>query len=197
MGHHEGMESAEGAPIRYLWLLRHGKAASAAPRGGSDRDRPLTGRGRRDAAALGARLSGGVLLPGVEELPAPQLVVSSSAVRTRQTADLVVRAMGGDVPVDSYAALYGADPDLVLRYVREIDEEVTGALVVGHNPTLYQLAWQLLPDRRDEGDAGGRTRREAHGFPTCALAVLGLAVPSWEDVADGSATLEGVFKPAY
>jgi phosphohistidine phosphatase len=135
----------------------------------------------------------------LEEVPVPQLVICSSAVRTRQTAGLVVEATGVDLPLDSYDALYGAEPELVLQYVREIDEEVVSVLVVGHNPTLYQLAWQLLPDRpaSDDGDQGERSRLEAHGFPTCALAVLNLAVPSWEDAAEGSAGLEGVFAPPY
>ena len=192
------MESPPPAPTRHLWLLRHGKAASDAPRGGSDRDRPLTGRGRRDARALGSRLSSGAFR-GLEEVPVPQLVICSSAVRTRQTAGLVVEATGVDLPLDSYDALYGAEPELVLQYVREIDEEVVSVLVVGHNSTLYQLAWQLLPDRpaSDDGDQGERSRLEAHGFPTCALAVLNLAVPSWEDAAEGSAGLEGVFAPPY
>ena len=132
MGHHEGMESAEGAPIRYLWLLRHGKAASAAPRGGSDRDRPLTGRGRRDAAALGARLSGGVLLPGVEELPAPQLVVSSSAVRTRQTADLVAHALkllaAGNVDPLHTLSLNG----LLALYVSDDQRRLHEAVLADH-----------------------------------------------------------------
>ena len=48
-----------------MWILRHAKAAAEPPAGGRDRDRPLTARGRRDAAALGARLAAGGLMPGV------------------------------------------------------------------------------------------------------------------------------------
>jgi phosphohistidine phosphatase len=185
------------APVRHLWLLRHGKAASDAPWGGSDRERPLTGRGRRDATALGGRLASEDPPLGLEGLRRPDLVICSAAVRTRQTADLIVKALDQRPPLDSYRSLYEAEPEVVLGYVREIDEGVQGALVVGHNPTMYELVHELLHD--DDGDppSGDRATLEAHGFPTCALAVLRLEVAAWEDVAPRCGRLAGLFKPPY
>ena len=69
--------------------------------------------------------------------------------------------------------------------------------MVGHNPTMYQLVWELLADRGEEDPAGDRAVLEAHGFPTCALAVLVLEVRAWEDVAHGCGRLAGLFKPPY
>jgi phosphohistidine phosphatase SixA len=209
---------------RYLWILRHAKAASDAPWGGTDRERPLTARGRRDVSALGARLADAEPFPGLEDVPKPQLVVCSAAVRTRQTADLIVDALGNRLPLDSYRSLYEADTDVALQYLREIDEGVQSALLVGHNPTMFQLAWELLGDGSggDSGEkggavgdgatgaglvggspasvvesSGGRAVLEAYGFPTCALAVLALSVGAWEDVVHGCGSLLGVFKPPY
>lgn len=199
-------------PVRYLWVLRHAKAASDAPWGGSDKDRPLTARGRRDATALGRRLAADPVdlsfgpgpgrgfdgRPGSDDIPRPELAVCSAAVRTRQTTDLVVEAMGGDVPVNAYRSLYEADVDLVLQYVREIDEGAVSALVIGHNPTVFEVASVLLAEPPDPTDPStGRNALEAHGFPTCALAVLLLQVGAWEDVVHGCGTLVGVFKPPY
>jgi phosphohistidine phosphatase len=192
------MPSPPSGPVRHLWLLRHAKAASDAPWGGSDRERPLTGRGRRDATALGQRLAaGGTPLPGVEERPTPEQIICSAAVRTRQTADLVVRGLGTPLPREAYKSLYEAQPDLVLQYVREVDGGVHSLLVVGHNPTIYQLVWELLANRDDDGSVGDRAALELHGFPTCALAVLALSVGAWEDVAAGCGRLVGLFKPPY
>ncbi len=191
------MPKPRSGPVRHVWLLRHGKAASDAPWGGSDRERPLTGRGRRDAAALGKRLADEDPVLGLEGVPTPQLVLCSAAVRTQQTADLIVKATGNRLPIDSFSSLYGADTELVLQYLREIDEGVTSALVVGHNPTMYQLVWELLADRGEEEPASDRAVLEAHGFPTCALAVLVLEVRAWEDVAHGCGRLAGLFKPPY
>jgi len=185
-----------GRTVKYLWLLRHGKAASDAPVGGGDRERPLTGRGRRDATALGRRIREERPPLGLEGAARPDLAVSSAAVRARQTAQLVVKAMGGRAPLDSYRSLYDADTDVVLRYVREIDEAVKGALLVGHNPTIFETAWALL-GHADDGGAADREVLEAHGFPTCSVAVVALHVPAWEDTAHGCATLAGVFKPPY
>ncbi len=157
----------------------------------------MTARGRRDATALGQRLAGGVPLPGLDDVPIPQAVVCSAAVRTRQTADLVVKAMGDPVELDAYHSLYSADPDIVLSYLREIDEAVQSLLLVGHNPTMYQLVWELLADGDGEGPGSEQAALEAHGFPTCALAVLALEVEAWEDATQGCARLLGLFKPPY
>ncbi len=157
-------------PVRHLWILRHAKAASDPPWGGGDQDRPLTARGRRDASALGKRLAadpvdlaldpdpdGRHLGPGA--LPRPGLAVCSAAVRTRQTTELIVEALGGALPVSAYRSLYAADPELVLRYVREIDEGASSALLVGHNPTVFHVAWQLLADPDDPDGPSGRPPR--------------------------------------
>ncbi len=134
---------------------------------------------------------------GLEEVARPDLAICSSAVRTRQTAELVVKAMGNRVPIDSYRSLYEADTDAVLQYIREIDEGVKGALVVGHNPTIFQVVWELLGDSDEGGGASDRAVLEAHGFPTCALAVLTLHVSAWEDVSRWDRQLGRVFKPPY
>jgi len=227
LGHDVTMASPERTPVRYLWVVRHGKAASDAPWGGTDRERPLTARGRRDATALGRRLTDEPPILGLEGVPAPDMAICSAAVRTRQTADLIVKATGDRLPLDAYRSLYEADTDVVLQYLREIDEGVISLLLVGHNPTMFDLAWELLGEPRDGteddgtenggaeggGAAGGgsgssglppnagrrddRSILEAHGFPTCALAVLKLDITAWEDVVHGCGTLAGVFKPPY
>jgi phosphohistidine phosphatase len=194
-------------PVRYLWLLRHAKAASDAPWGSDDKQRPLTARGRRDASALGRRLGAEPVELDLDPdaVRRPEVAVCSAAVRTRQTTDLIAEGMGGTLPVDAYHSLYGADPDLLLQYVREIDEGVRSALVVGHNPTIFDTSWELLggPGDADDGAVpvdhppSDRARLEANGFPTCALAVLTLQVGAWEDVVHGCATLLGAFKPPY
>ena len=190
------------APVRYLWILRHAKAASDAPWGGGDEERPLTARGRRDASALGKRLADEGPILELEGIPRPEVAMCSAAVRTRQTTDLIAAAMGDGLPLDAYRSLYQADTDLVLQYLREVDEEVISLLVVGHNPTMVRLAWELLDGGADGGEgaeqhAGDRATLEAHGFPTCSLAVLTLEVAAWEDVTEGCGRLAGVFKPPY
>jgi phosphohistidine phosphatase len=187
---HEEMVTAPD--VRHLWILRHAKAAPESGWRGRDRDRPLTERGRRDATALGVRLAEEVPPLGMAGLAAPELALCSSALRTLETADLVLGAREDRVPLDTYRSLYQASPDTVLTYLREVDEQAGSALVVGHNPTMYLLAYDLL----EEGSAD-RDALESAGFPTCGLAVVALHVGGWEDIAAGCGTLVGLFAPPY
>jgi len=179
---------------RQLWILRHAKAAEAPP-GGRDRDRMLTDRGRRDATALGAQLAAAGPLLDTPGLTRPGLALCSAAVRTIQTAELVLADLADhedQVPLDAYGSLYEAEPDTVLTYLREVDEHARSVLVVGHNPTMFQLTWDLLGDGSTDRD-----RLKVGGFPTCALAVVDLGADGWEDVAGGHGTLLGLFAPPY
>lgn len=177
------MTGGEAPVARALWLLRHAKAAEAAP-GGTDHARPLAPRGHRDAAALGARLTAldlpGVALPGV--------VLCSTATRTTETAAGVAGPLG--VTVDRRRRLYYASPDDVLDEVRTTDDTVRSVMVVGHNPTTHALALGLL----DEEDPD---RLRLDRYPTCALAVFRLAAARWSEVAEHQAELAGFFTPPY
>ena len=135
---------------RTSYLLRHAKAASAAA-GVRDHDRELTGRGRREAAALGAGYAGGPDLP--------DLVVTSTAARAVQTAALWAQAAG--VPerrITRRQGIYLAEPGSVLELIRGLDQGLQRVLLVGHNPTFSELATKL----------SGRFI----ALPTCAMAVL-------------------------
>ncbi len=186
----------------HLWILRHAKASSEAPAGGSDMQRPLVERGRRDATALGRRLAAGEGVFGLEGVPIPEVMLCSSAMRTNQTAQLVRRELGATQPLELFRSLYGATTETALRYVREIDDGVRSALLVGHNPTMYQLAFDLVgpvpgaggPDPAGSDDLD---RLRTHGFPTCALAVVRLDLEAWAACAEGTGSLAGVFSPPY
>jgi phosphohistidine phosphatase len=174
--------SAESS--RYLWLLRHAKAAADPPRGGSDHERPLAPRGRRDASALGHRLK----KLGFPPDAMPSLVLCSTAARTTETAERVMSGL--DAVLDTRERLYYGSPSDVLAELRTLDDRVRSAMVVGHNPATHTLALDLLA-----GDDPARGRLAA--FPTCALAVYRLPFPRFGDVAEGTAELAGFFTPPY
>ena len=192
------MPKPTSGPVRHLWLLRHGKAASDAPWGGGDRERPLTGRGRRDASALGERLADEDPVLGLEGVPRPRaghLLGRGPDPPDRRPDRQGHWATG--FPLDSFRSLYGADTELVLRYLREIDEGVRSALVVGHNPTMYELVWELLADRGDDEPVERPGRARGARLPHLCAGRLVLGVRAWEDVAHGCGRLAGLFKPPY
>ncbi|MGZ6793531.1 MAG: SixA phosphatase family protein [Mycobacteriales bacterium] len=137
-----------------LVLLRHAKTE---PHRADDISRVLDPRGRADAAAAGAWLRGQGLVP--------DRVVCSPAARTRETWERA--AVGGPEPVHD-ERVYDATAEELLEVLRETPDGVGVLVLVGHNPGVERLAWQL----DDSPEARERTDR---GLPTCALAVFDVA----------------------
>jgi phosphohistidine phosphatase len=110
-------------------------------------------------------------------------VLSSSARRAVQTAELVMAQLASPVELVVERRLYSADADDVVEVIRELGGDASSVLVVGHNPTLHELALLLL----EPGDAG-RAPLETR-FPTAALAGVAVPTPSWARLSLGTGTL--------
>jgi phosphohistidine phosphatase len=144
---------------RRLVILRHAKAEHGGVL--DDHVRTLALEGRRQAGAVGASLREAGL--------APDVVLCSSAVRTRQTWDLVRNALGADVAhVEVADALYSAGSRELLDLVRSVDPEAGTVLVVGHEPTVSQAAALLAGPGSDET----ALLRVRTGVPTASYSVL-------------------------
>lgn len=165
---------AEGT--RTLVVMRHAKAEQAGP---TDFERPLAERGHHDAAAAGAWLAAA----GIE----PQHALVSAALRTEETWQHVCRGAGWDLAPELDRGLYAADADTALDVVRLVDDEVTVAVLVGHNPTVHSLA-ATLDD--GEGDQDATNEMTVGTFPTSATAVLTFA-GRWADLVPAGASLTG------
>jgi phosphohistidine phosphatase len=159
---------------RRLVLIRHAK--SARPYGVPDEDRPLTGRGRRDAQAAGQWLAA--------EGPRPDLTLCSTAVRTRHTWEIVCRSLR-KVPTRYLPELYGGDAEDVIGLAVAAPESVKVLVVVGHEPTISVTALRLA------GRGSDRRSLEALAdkFPTSAIAVLRFDGP-WSRLRPGRTALE-------
>jgi phosphohistidine phosphatase len=161
-----------------LYVLRHAKS-SWEDETLTDHERTLSPRGIRDAKRIAKHL-------GTLQSP-PDVVLCSTAVRTRQTLDLVSSSLG-DAAVHVEEGLYGAPADALLERVRGIPESAHSALVIGHNPGLEDLVLLLAPT--------GPLRTEVSAkFPTSALATLALANQTWNEIHEGSAELVGYATP--
>jgi phosphohistidine phosphatase len=154
-----------------LVLLRHAK--SAYPDGVADHDRPLAARGIREAP-----LAGDWLRTNVSDI---DLVLCSTATRARQTLERT----GVQAPVRYVERLYGATPGMVIDEINGVDEDVTTLLVVGHEPTMSEVATGLAGA---EGTDNAARERLSAKFPTSALAVLDVD-GRWKDLTLGGAAL--------
>ena len=177
------MEVVEGSgTVLELWVLRHAKAAADSP-DGTDHSRPLTKRGTAQAQAA-ARFLSDARSTGVRTA---RLILCSSAVRARQTAELVLPGLGTEVTLEVERDLYDADADDVLERLTRVWEDVDSVMVVGHNPCLADLAQLMVTPEDNEA------RHKLENFPTCALAQFSLPAGSWAEVAEGSGRLERLF----
>lgn len=168
-------------PTRTLVLLRHAKAEAAGAL--DDRLRPLALKGRRQAGEVGASLHAAGLVP--------DLVLVSSAVRTRQTWDLLRGALGlGSDAARLSDELYSAGVRSLVAVLRELDGDPGCVLVVGHEPTVSQTASALAGPGSDDA-AVARVRV---GVPTATYSVLDLAGP-WGDLVPDGARLRRVVAP--
>jgi phosphohistidine phosphatase len=159
---------------RRLVLIRHAQAGAAPV----DADRPLTAHGLRRATAIGAWLAAGGLVP--------DRVLVSPARRTRQTW---ARAGGGLPPVVE-PRLYDNTVDALLEAITETPADVALLAVVGHAPSVGELAAAL-----DDGTGDPAVRGEVSaGFPTGAVAVLHLDRP-FAGLAPGTARLDAFSVP--
>ena len=159
---------------RRLVLIRHAK--SARPFGVPDEDRPLSGRGRRDAQAAGRWLAA--------EGPRPDLTLCSTAVRTRHTWEIVCRSLR-QVPTRYLPELYGGDAEDVIGLAAAAPESAKVLVVVGHEPAISVTALRLAGRRSDRRSLEAL----ADKFPTSAIAVLKFDGP-WSRLRPGKTALE-------
>ena len=171
--------------MKRIILLRHAKAEPAdGPT--PDRERVLTARGRNDAERV-ARFMRTCDV-------SPDLVLCSTATRTRETLALVSEVACPRAATTFHDDLYMADAADILQILRGLDASVHAVLVVGHNPGMSDLALMLCATPADARHRAAYQRlREA--FPTAALAVIDVEVDSWRDVRAGAGALTHFIRP--
>ena len=158
--------------MKSLILFRHGKSDWDTE--ASDHERPVNGRGKKAAKAMGR------LLKAIGQKP--DGVVTSSAVRARTTAERAQKAGGWTAPLRVTPALYEATPFTVLKEVRAEPESTQCLLLVGHQPTWSELVSLLV--------GGGLFR-----FPTATMARVDLHIDRWRDAEYGRGELVWLIAP--
>jgi phosphohistidine phosphatase len=167
--------------MRRLLLLRHAKA-ERAKHNGRDRDRVLEDRGRADARKIGRYLARHGFVPD-------RALVSPSA-RTRETWALVAEAFDKPPGTSFEDDIYESSPQAILKTIQTGGENARTLLVVGHNPSMQELAALLIA----AGDVDARQQLN-EDFPTAALAVIRLAAGDWHGLHAHAGRLEHFVTP--
>lgn len=150
--------------MKRLYLLRH---ATALPSAGSDKERKLSPEGLIEAAALGVEM--------MRRNYQPDYILCSPAIRTRETF--------GQLPFEKQPhvfpeRLYNASARDLLAHVHGLEDKIQSALVVAHNPGIYELAASLA----HQGEKN-LMNRMLGGFRPCSMAVVGCPVKSWKEIS--------------
>lgn len=158
--------------MKTLFLMRHAKS-SWDNSDLADFDRPLNERGKKAAPFMGEYMSRN----GFD----PELILSSPAVRARETARLAKE--GGDLTaeIEYNERIYEASPQTLLQAASEIEDRFGSAMIVGHNPGTEGFI-RLLTGRPET-------------VPTAALIVIDLAISNWSEIRGECGNLRELIRP--
>ena len=164
-----------------LSLLRHAKSSWKSP-SLPDKERPLATRGVVDAPLMGRAMAE----RGID----PDLVLCSSARRTRDTLGLVLPELKVEPEVVYKDELYHPSPGEMLEILREAPPSASRLLIVGHNPEIQAFALDLI----GSGPKHYRDRLEEK-YPTAGLVVINFTSGNWKGVAVNSGSLNLFLSP--
>ncbi len=158
--------------MKTLYLLRHAKS-SWDNSDLADFDRPLNGRGEKTAPFMGEYMSRN----GYD----PELILSSPAVRARETARLAKDGDDLTAEIQYNERIYEASPQTLRQAASEIADQFSSAMIVGHNPGTEGFI-RLLTGSSET-------------VPTGALAVIDLDIERWSDIRAECGTLRALVRP--
>lgn len=168
--------------MRSLLLFRHAKSSWDDPRL-SDHDRPLNRRGIKAAPRMGRYITEHDLLP--------DLILCSTAVRTRETLRLAFEDQADALPdIKFEPGMYEASYATLLKIIQSTGPEVQSLMLIGHNPGMQILAFAL--SQEDDSD---HRQHVARKYPTAGLARLTFDVDEWTSVLPGTGVLHAFVTP--
>jgi len=153
-----------------LYLIRHGVAEPKGEAWPDDRKRPLSDAGikqMRKASRGLERLGAGI-----------ELILTSPLVRTVQTAEIVAAAFGSKPVVQTTNALAPRGPYTTLLTELAKHDQLTRIALVGHEPSIGDIARHLMKSgRRLDFKKGGVCRIDVDALPPTGRGDLRWFVP--------------------
>lgn len=149
--------------MKTVYLVRHAKSSWQYD-DIDDYDRPLKGRGIRDAHMISQWLE--------KEEIRPEKLFSSPATRALHTSMIFARTLSfpfKDIDVED--RLYMASADVLLELLKELDDSLNSVMFFGHNPTITNFVNRCVDQRIDN-------------VPTSGVVCLHFDETSWKNVND-------------
>jgi len=159
---------------KMLFIVRHAKSSWDNP-DVSDHDRPLMEKGIEKT-----RLIAGFLLKNSVK---PDLLISSSALRARETARIIAGKIGypeSEIKIEN--SIYGAGIEDIFDILFAIPDSFNSVMLVGHNPTFTYFVNYFLKDKLD-------------WMPTSAVVSIEFKTDKWEYIANVRKRVKFVVTP--
>lgn len=145
--------------MKTLLIMRHAKS-SWKEKELPDHDRPLKKRGRKDIANMAKILKKKALVP--------DLILSSTAIRAKDTANLMAEKLNFKGKLELVENFYMAEPETYIQKIATVPNKVENLLIIGHNPGLEGLVMTL-------GD-------KIASLPTGSIAKIYLFIDKWSEL---------------
>ena len=159
--------------MKTIIIFRHGKSDWKTDYG-SDHSRPLAPRGINASKKMGKYLS--------QRNKIPDMVISSTAVRARTTAENAIQSGKWNCPLELEQGIYGGDTFFLLNLVKSQNINISSICLEGHEPNF--------------SDFIAYATDTAHQFfPTAAMAKIDFDVQSWEEITLGFGILDWLVRP--
>jgi phosphohistidine phosphatase len=147
--------------MKTLLLMRHGKSSWKDVKKDEDKLRPLAKKGEKDAQKMSELLEEKEILP--------QVILTSTAKRARETANIFLDQCSGEITFIALDALYLAEPQVVIDALKTIPDRADRVMVIGHNPGLEGVLQHITG--------------EVESLPTSSIASLELPIESWSEIS--------------
>ena len=159
--------------MKKLYLIRHAKS-DWSDDSQSDFERGLNKRGEKAILTMAKVLK--------EKNIMPDLILSSSAKRTKLTSEGLSKNIGYKGKIKYSDTLYMAEPEEVLHMIQEIKDKYDTVFIVGHNPETTELT-ELLVDEY------------IYNVPTLGIVALNVDSEHWGNIKAENVTLDFFIYP--
>ncbi len=146
--------------MREVYIIRHGKSSWKIP-SWTDKERPLKNKGRKRTSKVAKYLK--------KRRIKPDLILTSHAKRAKQTAKILAKVLGGDIPVRVEKILYTGDEENMMDLLYGLDDKIQRVFIVGHNPDLTDWVNRFKD-------------KKIMNLPTSGVFGVGFYAKSWNDI---------------
>ena len=167
--------------MKKLYILRHAKSDYPDDIN-DDHARPLNKKGQKDCKLIGNYL--------IQHNINLQVILSSDAVRTKETITNILRVSGNRTEVNFSNKLYLATAGEIIKQIGKDAGDAESVMVVAHNPGVWQLA-QILTQSGDYD----LLKQLATKYPTASMACFSINIDNWQDLQPASAILDRFITP--